>query len=122
MLNQLTISEAASRLRKKEFSAKELMQACIERVNKVDGQVKAFLSFDVENALKQAEAADQKLRDNSQGTNALTGIPIGMKDVLCVKDQPCNCSSKILGNFRAPYNATVVEKLKAAGAITFGRL
>jgi aspartyl-tRNA(Asn)/glutamyl-tRNA(Gln) amidotransferase subunit A len=122
MLNQLTISEAAERLRKKEFSARELMQACLDRVEKIDSKVKAFLSYDAADALAQADQADRALAANAKDRRPLLGIPIGMKDLLSVKGQPCNCSSKILGNFRSPYNATVVEKLKEAGAIVFGRL
>lgn len=121
MLHQLTISAAAEGLRKKEFSARELMQACIERVKKVDGQVQAFLSFDEEDALKQADAADAALH-NDGANKPLLGIPVGIKDVLAVKDQPLNCSSKILGKFRSPYDATVIHKLREAGAVIFGRL
>jgi aspartyl-tRNA(Asn)/glutamyl-tRNA(Gln) amidotransferase subunit A len=120
MLNQLTISEAADGLRHKKFSARELTQSCLERVKKVDTKVKAFLSFDEADALAQADAADKLLAQKS-GTS-LTGIPIGIKDVLCVKNHPCTCGSKILGNFRSPYDATVIDKLKSAGAIMFGRL
>src|SRR5687768_9693316 len=120
MLNQLTISEAAEGLRARKFSARELMQSCIDRVKAVDGKVKAFLSYDEADALTQAEAADKRI---TAGTaTGLTGIPIGIKDVLCVKDHPCNCASKILGNFRSPYDATVIQKLKEAGAVMFGRL
>ena len=120
MLNQLTISEAAEGLRAKKFSARELMQSCLDRVKAVDGKVKAFLSYDEADALAQAEAADKRI---AAGTaTALTGIPIGIKDVLCVKDHPCNCASKILGNFRSPYDATVIQKLKEAGAVIFGRM
>ena len=122
MLNQLTISEAARGLRKKEFSARELMQACLDRVSKVDSKVKAFLSYDLNDALAQADAADRAFSENPNDPRELLGIPLGMKDLLAVKGQPCNCSSKILGNFRSPYNATVVEKLKDAGAVIFGRL
>lgn len=119
MLNGLTISEAADGLRSKKFSARDLMQSCLDRVKKVDGKVKAFLSYDEKDALAQADAAD-KLLAAGQGS-ALTGIPIGIKDVLCVKDHPCNCASKILGNYRSPYDATAIQKLKAAGAVIFGR-
>jgi aspartyl-tRNA(Asn)/glutamyl-tRNA(Gln) amidotransferase subunit A len=121
MLNQLTISEAAAGLRQKKFSARELMQACLSRVQAVDGKVKAFLSYDEKDAFAQADAADKCFADGS-ATSQLAGIPIGMKDLLCVKDHPCNCASKILGNFRSVYDATVVRKLKEAGAIIFGRL
>jgi aspartyl-tRNA(Asn)/glutamyl-tRNA(Gln) amidotransferase subunit A len=117
MLNQLTISEAVRRIRAKEMSAREVTQACIERVKKVDPQVKAFLSFDEADALAQADAVDRGER-----AGALAGVPIGIKDVLSVKGHPLNCSSKILGNFRAVYDATVIQKLRQEGAIVFGRL
>jgi aspartyl-tRNA(Asn)/glutamyl-tRNA(Gln) amidotransferase subunit A len=120
MLNSLTISEAVDGLRAKKFSARELMQSCLDRVKQVDGKVKAFLSYDEKDALAQAEAADQRLAAGQGGP--LAGIPIGIKDVLCVKDHPCNCASKILGNFRSPYDATAIHKLKGAGAVIFGRL
>jgi aspartyl-tRNA(Asn)/glutamyl-tRNA(Gln) amidotransferase subunit A len=119
MLNQLTISEAAEGLRAKKFSARELMQSCLDRVKAVDGKVKAFLSYDEQDALAQADAAD-KLLTSGQG-GLLTGIPIGIKDVLCVKNHPVNCASKILGNYRSPYDATAIHKLKNAGAVIFGR-
>ena len=119
MLNRLTISEAAEGLRTKNFSARELMQFCLERVKAVDGKVKAFLSYDEQDALAQADAADKLLASGKGGP--LTGIPIGIKDVLCVKDHPLNCASKILGNFRSPYDATAIHKLKDAGAVIFGR-
>ena len=119
MLNQLTISEAAEGLRAKKFSARELLQSCLDRVKQVDGKVKAFLSYDEKDALAQAEAADKLIASGQVGP--LTGIPIGIKDVLCVKDHPLNCASKILGNYRSPYDATAIHKLKDAGAVIFGR-
>src|SRR5215217_7607796 len=81
MLNELTIAEAARRVRAKEISARALTQACIDRVKKVDGEVKAFLSYDEANALAQADSID---RDGA-GNKPLAGIPIGIKDVLSVK-------------------------------------
>ena len=122
MLHQLSISQAAEQLRKRQISARDLMQACLDRVKKVDGTVKAFLSYDENDALARADAADQALAANPSDPRPLLGIPIGLKDLLCVKDQPCNCASKILGDFRSPYNATVVEKLQSQGAVLFGRL
>jgi aspartyl-tRNA(Asn)/glutamyl-tRNA(Gln) amidotransferase subunit A len=119
MLNQLTISEASDGLRAKKFSARELLQSCLDRVKQVDGKVKAFLSYDEKDALAQAEAADKLIASGQSGP--LTGIPIGIKDVLCVKDHPLNCASKILGNYRSPYDATAIHKLKDAGAVIFGR-
>jgi aspartyl-tRNA(Asn)/glutamyl-tRNA(Gln) amidotransferase subunit A len=121
MLNQLTISELAAKLSRREISAREVTQACLNQIQRVDGEIHAFLSYDEKDALAQADAADKLL--SAGGTNhPLAGIPIAIKDVLAVKNQPLNCASKILGNFISPYDATVIEKLKAAGAIVFGRL
>src|SRR5215213_1856196 len=115
MLNELTIAEAARRVRGKQISARELVQACIERVNKVDGDVKAFMSYDEADALAQAAAIDGGPHDG----RPLLGVPIGIKDVLSVKGHPLNCSSKILGKFVSVYDATVISKLREAGAIIF---
>ena len=123
MLNQLTISELTAKLARREVSAREATQACLDQSARVDGQIHAFISYDAADALAQADAADHWL---AQGGNApdhpLLGIPIAVKDVLAVKNQPLNCGSKILGKFISPYDATVVEKMRAAGAIVFGRL
>ena len=99
------------------------MQACLDRIQRVDGTIRAFISLDSADALAQADAADKLLSNGGENTNRpLLGIPIAVKDVLAVKGQPLNCASKILGNFVSPYDATAIEKLKAAGAILFGRL
>jgi aspartyl-tRNA(Asn)/glutamyl-tRNA(Gln) amidotransferase subunit A len=120
MLNQLTISELAARLSRREVSAREITKACLDQIQRVDPKIHAFLSFDENEALAQADAADKAIASGGKGS--LLGIPIAIKDVLCVKNQPLNCASKILGNFISPYDATAIEKLKAAGAIVFGRL
>ncbi len=120
MLNQLTISELTAKLDRREVSAREATQACLDQIARVDGQVKAFLSHDAADALAQADAADQQIKADVQ--KPLLGVPIAVKDVLSVKNQPLNCASKILGNYISPYDATAIEKLKAAGAIVFGRL
>ena len=123
MLNQLTISELAAKLAKREVSAREAMQSCLDQIARVDGKIHAFISHDAADALAQADAADQEIAAGaSTRKNRLLGIPVAVKDVLAVKNQPLNCGSKILGKFISPYDATVVEKLKAAGAIVFGRL
>jgi aspartyl-tRNA(Asn)/glutamyl-tRNA(Gln) amidotransferase subunit A len=120
MLNQLTISQLAAKLAAREVSAREATQACLDRIAAVDGRVHAFLSHDAADALAQADAADKALAAGEK--KPLLGVPIAIKDVLAVKNQPLNCASKILGNFISPYDATAIEKLKAAGAIVFGRL
>jgi aspartyl-tRNA(Asn)/glutamyl-tRNA(Gln) amidotransferase subunit A len=121
MLNQLTISELSVKLSKREISASEIMQSCLDQISRVDGKIHAFISHDATDALSQAEAADKLIANGGEANRTLLGIPIAVKDVLAVKNQPLNCGSKILGKFISPYNATVVKKLKAAGAVVFGR-
>ncbi|HTJ00761.1 MAG TPA: Asp-tRNA(Asn)/Glu-tRNA(Gln) amidotransferase subunit GatA [Dongiaceae bacterium] len=122
MLNQLTISELSARLGRREISAREITQACLDQIARVDGRLHAFLSHDAADALAQAEAADRLLAAGDTASRPLLGMPVAIKDVLAVKGQPLNCASKILGNFISPYDATVIERLKAAGAVVFGRL
>jgi aspartyl-tRNA(Asn)/glutamyl-tRNA(Gln) amidotransferase subunit A len=123
MPNRLTLSELTARLAKRQVSARQTMQACLDRVKQVDGQIHAFLSHDAADALAQADAADRALAGGANhATQPLLGVPISLKDVLAVRGQPLGCASKILAGFVAPYSATVVEKLQAAGAVLFGRL
>src|SRR5579859_2016181 len=121
-LNQLTISELTARLAKREVSAREAVQSCLDRIARVEEKIHAFISHDDADALAQADAADKLLSQGGGTRRPLLGVPVAVKDVLAVKNQPLNCGSKILGRFISPYDATVVEKLKAAGAIVFGRL
>src|ERR1035438_10311167 len=120
MWNQLTIPELAAKLASREVSAREATQACLDQIARVDGKIHAFLSHNTVDALAQADAADKAI--SSGAKKPLLGIPIAVKDVLAVKNQPLNCGSKILGNFISPYDATAIEKLKAAGAVGFCRL
>jgi aspartyl-tRNA(Asn)/glutamyl-tRNA(Gln) amidotransferase subunit A len=122
-LNQQAISELSALLERREVSAREVMQACLDRIERVDGRIHAFISIDSADALAQADAADKALAAGAtHRRQPLLGIPIGVKDVLAVRNQPLNCGSRILGGFISPYSATVVEKLQQAGAIVFGRL
>ena len=112
-LSSLTVHETRDLLARKEVSPKEIVEGLIRRIEKVDGAVHGFLSFDPERALQDAERADLSL--------PLGGIPIAIKDVISVQGHPCGCASKILQGYIAPYDATVIAKLRAAGAIPFGR-
>ena len=123
MPHSLTISELSRRLERRELSARQATQACLDRITQVDSRVKAFLSIDTADALQQADAADRILAQGSSSADQpLLGIPIAVKDVLAVKGHPLNCGSKILGKFISPYDATVIARLRAAGAVVFGRL
>ncbi|HWA24969.1 MAG TPA: Asp-tRNA(Asn)/Glu-tRNA(Gln) amidotransferase subunit GatA [Lacunisphaera sp.] len=120
-LTCLAAVQLAEMLGTGKLSSVELLQACLARKQAVDGRVKAFNSCDGAGALALARAADER-RAAGQARGPLDGIPIGFKDVIAVKGQPLTCSSRMLANFVSPYDATVTEKLTAAGAIPFGRL
>lgn len=120
MLNKLTISELRAKLSKRAASAKEVVEACLNQIKRVDPQVRAFLSVDEQDTLTQAEAADRAIAAGLP--QPLLGVPIAIKDVLAVKGQPLQCGSKILDKFISPYDATAIAKLRKAGAIVFGRL
>jgi aspartyl-tRNA(Asn)/glutamyl-tRNA(Gln) amidotransferase subunit A len=112
-LPALNIAELQTLLRQRQVSPREVLEALRSRVAEVDPEIDAYLSFDFDAALKEAETADVNL--------PLGGVPIAIKDIISVAGQPCTCASKILSNYRAPYDATVIRKLKAAGGIPFGR-
>ena len=121
-LNQSTISGLTARLAKREISAREIMQSCLDQIARVDGKIHAFISYDAQDALAQAEAADKALlQGETHAKKPLLGMPVAIKDVMAVKNQPLNCASRILGKFTSPYDATVIEKLRSAGAVVFGR-
>ena len=122
MPNRLTISELTAKLSRRETSAREALQACLDRIRRVDGRIHALLSYDSADALAQADVADRVLAQGRDPAKPLLGVPIAVKDVIAVKGHPLNCGSRILGNFISPYDATVIQRLKAAGAIVFGRL
>lgn len=119
-LYKMTIDEAGRLLREGKLSSVELTRAHLERIRAVDEKVKAFTLVTDDLALKQAEEADRRLRSGEQVT-PLTGIPLAIKDVICTKDIPTTCSSRMLENFRPPFNATVMEKLNTAGAVMLGK-
>ncbi len=112
-LPALNVAELRELLRAREVSAREVVEALRERIAEIDPAIHAYLSLDLEEALKQAENVDLDL--------PLGGVPIAFKDIISMAGQPCTCASNILRNYRATYDATVVERLKKAGAITFGK-
>jgi aspartyl-tRNA(Asn)/glutamyl-tRNA(Gln) amidotransferase subunit A len=123
MLNELTIWQLADRLGRREVGASEVLAACLEQIGRVEDRIHAFISLDAADAQAQAAAADKALAaGTTHRQKPLLGIPIAIKDVIAVRGQPLNCGSKILGRYVSPYSATVIEKLKEAGAVVFGRL
>jgi aspartyl-tRNA(Asn)/glutamyl-tRNA(Gln) amidotransferase subunit A len=112
-LTALSVAEVQQKLRNKEVSSVEVVRALETRVAAVDPQIHGYLSRDFDAALKLAETADVTL--------PLGGVPIAIKDVINVSGEPCTAASKILVGYRSNYDATVIQKLRAAGAIPFGR-
>jgi aspartyl-tRNA(Asn)/glutamyl-tRNA(Gln) amidotransferase subunit A len=110
-----TIAQLRQRLTAGEITPRDIVQDIAKAIESRNGELGAYLSFDTETALKEADAADKSL--------PLGGIPIGIKDNMNVTGQPCTCASKILAeNYTAPYDAGAIQKLRQGGALPFGRL
>ena len=112
-LPALSIADLQSLLRRREVSAREVLDALQSRIEAVDGEIGAYLSLDMETASEEAEKANVDL--------PLGGVPLAIKDIINVTGQPCTCGSKILQGYRALYDATAIRRLRAAGAIPFGK-
>ncbi len=124
-LTDLSLLEASSSLRKGEVSSLELTEACLERIEALEPQLHAFLAQTPDLAISQAKAADQRLqewRKKPEEPLPLThGIPVAIKDVLCLEGIPTTCGSRILEDFRPPYSATSVARLIDNGAVVLGK-
>jgi len=125
-LTDLTLLEAAAGLRAGRFSARQLTEAHLERISALDPELHAFLTVTAELARTQADAADRRLaearRAGVESLPPLLGLPIALKDVLCLEGVPTTCGSRILEGFRPPYTATAVQRLLDQGAVVLGKL
>lgn len=119
-LHELTIHEAHELLKKKEISSRELSQAVLARVRETEDRVGAHITVDEEFTLAQADAADKAISEGR--ITHLTGIPLGIKDLICTKGMKTTCGSRFLEDFVPPYDATVMEKLYSLGAVVSGKL
>jgi aspartyl-tRNA(Asn)/glutamyl-tRNA(Gln) amidotransferase subunit A len=124
-LTDISLLEAASALRNGDVSSMELTEACLERIEALEPQIHAFLAQTPDLAISQAKAADQRLqewRKNEEEPLPLThGIPVAIKDVLCLEGIPTTCGSRILEDFRPPYSATSVTRLIDNGVVILGK-
>jgi aspartyl-tRNA(Asn)/glutamyl-tRNA(Gln) amidotransferase subunit A len=118
-LYALTIHELKTLLANRQVSAHELTEAFYHRITALDERVHAYVTLTPEQALAQADSADQRRQRGESGP--LLGIPLAIKDVICTEGIRTTCGSRILHNFVPPYDATVIERLKAAGAIVLGK-
>jgi len=118
-MHNKSLAELSSSLHSGEFSSVELTQHFLNRINTHNKKLNAYITVCEETALVQAEAADKQLQSKTAGP--LTGIPLAHKDIFCTKGIRTSCGSKMLDNFIAPYNATVVERLNDAGMVILGK-
>ena len=114
-----SLSELAQALAARQISSVELTQLFLERAQRLNPELNAFVTLDPEVTLAQARAADELISTGQ--SQPLTGIPVALKDIFCTKGWLTTCGSRILSNFIAPYDAHVVEKLHAAGAVSLGK-
>lgn len=119
-LHKLTLAELSIKLAAGECSSVDIVNDVLASIDSTDGKVGAYLTIDRAAALAQAQAADEARAAGA--TSPMLGIPVAIKDLLNVKGQPCTCSSKILEGYIAPYDATVIAKLREAGAVLLGRV
>jgi aspartyl-tRNA(Asn)/glutamyl-tRNA(Gln) amidotransferase subunit A len=114
-----SIKQLAAGLRAGEFSSVELTRHYLQRIEQHDHELNSYITITAERAIAQAEAADRRLAAGAGGP--LTGIPIAHKDIFCTRGVKTSCGSRMLDNFASPYDATVVERLDAAGAVMLGK-
>ncbi len=120
-LTELTAAELSTGIKNKSYSAIEVAQAHLDRIQKVDSKLNAFLHVDAEGALAQAAEVDRKLAAGEE-IGPLAGVPVAVKDIFTQTGIPTTCGSKILENWRPPYDSTVVARMKQAGMILLGKV
>lgn len=118
-LNEMTIATAAEGLRRREFSSVDLTRACLDRIEKRNKKLNAFISVCDDSALREAERADEMIARGS--AKMLTGIPFAVKDAICTKGVRSTASAKILDNYVPPFDATVVAKIREQGGVLLGK-
>lgn len=120
-ISEMTGIEISQKIRNKELSVKEVLDDIFERIEKNEDKFKCFVTVDKEYAYSQAQEVQKLIDDGKLDDSPLAGVPIAVKDNICVKDKLTTCSSKILNNFKPVYNATVVDRIKKAGMIIIGK-
>jgi len=118
-----SLSELAGALKQKKISSVELTRLHLERIGRLNGDLNAFITVNAEGALEQAKRADARLagKGNAGSAGPLTGIPVAHKDIFCTKGVLTTCGSKMLANFKSPYDAHVIEQFERAGSVLLGK-
>ena len=120
-LYEYTVHELMDKLQKKEITITEITKAYANRINEKEKDVEAFVTILTDEAIAKSQEVEKKVQ-SGEINSKFAGIPIGIKDNLCTKGVKTTCSSKMLENFVAPYDATVIENLNAEGLINLGKL
>lgn len=115
-LYSLTLHEIANKIKNKEVKIKDVLDSVFSRIDEKEKKVNAYLSFCREEAYKKAEEIQTRI-DEGKNVGILAGVPVAIKDNICIKDMKATCASKMLENFVSPYNATVIEMLEKEDAI-----
>ena len=118
-LHELTVAQIQQQLIEKKFSSREITQHYLNRIDTLNSDYNCYITVDTNGALAAADQADQAIAAGSSAP--LLGVPIAHKDIFCTEGLTTTCGSKMLTNFVSPYDATVVSKMKAAGAVMLGK-
>ena len=118
-LHELTVAQIQQQLIEKKFSSREITQHYLNRIDTLNSNYNCYITVDTIGALAAADQADQAIAAGSSAP--LLGVPIAHKDIFCTEGLATTCGSKMLANFVSPYDATVVSKMKAAGAVMLGK-
>src|SRR5262245_48245390 len=118
-MNDATATTLLARMNAGETTSEELVQAYLDRAESLK-RLNVFVHLDPDNVLSQARQIDAR-RKAGDRVGPLAGVPVAIKDLICVEGEPTTCGSRMLRNFRPPYDATVIMRLKQAGAILFGK-
>ncbi|MGN6547221.1 MAG: amidase, partial [Aureliella sp.] len=120
-LEELSAAELGRRIAARELTSRGVAEYFLDRIERLNGEVNAYVHVDRQAVLAEAEAVDRRIAAGEAGLSPLAGVPVSLKDVLCVKDVPTTCGSRMLADFRPPYDATVVDKLRRAGLVLLGK-
>ena len=119
-ISELSALETGRMIKEKKITVREALDACFANIDSQEPTIHAFVSYDKEAAYRRAEIVQREI-DKNRYSSPLAGVPMGMKDNICTRGVPTTCSSRMLEHFIPSYNATVVEKLEAAGAVMIGK-
>ncbi len=119
-ITSTTLARLSGLLQKREISSVEATRAYLHRIAEVDPEINSYITVTEDLALEEARRADERL-SKGMGITPLTGVPISVKDIFCTEGVRTTCASKMLSDFVPPYDATVIKKLKAAGAVILGK-